>query len=215
MDGAPGEIIETERKYEVPAGFRLPSLAGVPGVGEVTAPRRHRLTAVYYDTPGLALANAHITLRRRTGGTDAGWHLKLPAGEQSRREIHAPLGSGRAGVPPRLLALVAAQAGGQPVRPVARLRTGRTVRHLLGAGGEVLAEVADDRVTGSVPGAGGDGEGWRLVVTWREVEVELVTGTGALLEEAGARLCAAGARPSASPSKLALVLTAAGELPRR
>src|SRR5437763_13100457 len=148
MDGAAGEHIETERKYEVPAGFRLPRLAGVPGVGEVTAPRRYRLAAVYFDTEGLALAGAHVTLRRRTGGTDAGWHLKLPAGAGSRRESHAPLDAGRDEVPPQLLARVRDRAAGQPLRPVARLQTTRTVRHLLGDGGRPLAEVADDRVTG-------------------------------------------------------------------
>ena len=38
------------------------------------------LDAVYFDTPGKDLARNRITLRRRTGGPDAGWHLKLPEG---------------------------------------------------------------------------------------------------------------------------------------
>ena len=33
------------------------------------------------------LAARGITLRRRTGGSDAGWHLKLPAGPDSRTEL--------------------------------------------------------------------------------------------------------------------------------
>jgi hypothetical protein len=219
MDGAAGEHIETERKYEVPAGFRFPRLAGVPGAGGVTAPRRYRLAAVYFDTAGLALAGAHVTLRRRTGGTDAGWHLKLPAGAGSRREIHAPLDAGHDEVPPQLLARVRDWAGGQPLRPVARLRTTRTVRHLLDDGGRPLAEVADDRVTGWVPEASDAGTGrrevprWREVARWRELEVELAGGTADLLDAAGRRLTAAGARPSAAASKLSLVLTAAGRLP--
>lgn len=216
MDGAADEIIETERKYEAGPAFTLPDLAGVPGVSEVTAPRRYRLTAVYFDTAGLDLAKAHITLRRRTGGEDAGWHLKLPAGADSRREIHEPLGSIRAGVPPRLLALISDWINGQPVRPIARLQTNRTVRRLLGDSGRVLAEVADDRVTGSVPGAGvpdATGTAWQPVTSWREVEAELVTGDTALLDEVGKRLIEAGAKPSAAASKLSIVLAAAGIAP--
>jgi inorganic triphosphatase YgiF len=209
MGGGAGEHIETERKYEVPAGFRLPRLAGVPGVGGVTGPRRYRLAAVYFDTAGLALARAHVTLRRRTGGTDAGWHLKLPAGAGSRREVHAPLDAGRDEVPPQLLGRVREWAAGQPLRPVARLQTTRTVRHLLDGGGRPLAEVADDRVTGCVPGGS---SGWREVARWREVEVELMSGATGLLDAAGRTLAAAGARPSAAASKLSLVLTAAGRL---
>jgi inorganic triphosphatase YgiF len=218
MDGAAGEIIETERKYEVDSGFTIPALDGIPGVHEVAAARRYRLTAIYFDTGGLALAGARVTLRRRTGGTDAGWHLKLPKSADSRREIHAPLGSDRPVVPPSLLAHVATWVGGQPVRPIARLQTSRTVRRLLGDSGAVLAEVADDRVTGSVPGAGTPdrmGIAWQTVVTWREVEVELGTGTSALLDAAGGRLGEAGAKPSSAASKLSVVLAAAREVPRR
>jgi hypothetical protein len=222
-----GELIETERKYDVGQGFTVPDLAGTGGIAQVTPPQQYRLTAIYYDTPGQALARARITLRRRTGGADPGWHLKLPAGGQSRREVHAPLGGRSAGVPPRLLSKVSEAAGDEPVRPIARLRTSRTVRRLLGparapdggppgsrpgeAGHLVLAEVADDRVTGSVPGDGGD---WRAVARWREVEAELVEGPAELLDEVGARLVAAGAKPSAAASKLSVVLAAAGRSPR-
>jgi len=89
-----GGFIETERKYEAAADFALPDLAGLDGVATITGPRTYRLRAVYFDTPDHSLAAARITLRRRTGGTDAGWHLKLPVGTDSRREVHAPLGRG-------------------------------------------------------------------------------------------------------------------------
>ena len=144
-------MIEIERKFAVGADFAVPDLSGVPGVASVTGPRTYHLTAVYWDTPGFRLAAAHITLRRRTGGTDAGWHLKLPAGSGARREVHAPLGPGTEGVPAELAGLVAEQSGGEPLQPIARLRTTRTVRHLLDSAGQVLAEVADDEVTGSLP----------------------------------------------------------------
>ena len=213
MDGPADEFIETERKYEVGPVFTVPDLASVPGVKGVTPPRRHRLTAVYFDTAGLALQRAHVTLRRRTGGEDAGWHLKLPAGHESRREIHEQLGDSRAGVPPRLLALVSDWIAGQPVRPIARLQTSRTVRRLLGPSGALLAEVADDRVTGAVPGAGvpdATGTAWSTVTSWREVEVELASGDAGLLDEVGGQLAAAGAKRSSAASKLSIVLAAAG-----
>lgn len=210
MNGEPFGQIEVERKYSVGADFTMPDLSGVPAVASVTGPRTFHLTAVYFDTPGFHLAMAHITLRRRTGGTDAGWHLKLPAGAD-RREIHASLSAGTDTVPAELAGLVSGVTGGQPLRPIARLATERTVRHLVDATGEVLAEVADDRVTGSLPGPAETG--WRVAGAWREVEVELGSGTLDLLAAVGRLFLAAGAEPSPAASKLSLLLTAAGILP--
>src|SRR5262249_60809386 len=85
MSGGTSEQIEVERKYSVGADFVMPDLSRAPGVASVTSPRTYHLTAIYFDTPGFRLASARITLRRRTGGTDAGWHLKLPAGGGRRR----------------------------------------------------------------------------------------------------------------------------------
>jgi hypothetical protein len=212
----PDSFLEIERKYAVGAGFVLPDLSAVPGVAAVTGPDTYHLTAVYLDTPGLDLAAAHITLRRRTGGTDAGWHLKLPAGAETRREVHAPLGPGGEPVPGELAGLVAEWTQGQPLRPIARLQTTRTVRRLTDAGGQVLAEVADDEVTGSLPDQDGcdtdappDPAAWRTATAWREVEIELARGPAGLLDEAGRLLLAAGARPSPAASKLRLVLDSA------
>jgi hypothetical protein len=108
-------------------------------------------------------------------------------------------------VPSRAAALVAEWTQGQPLRPIARLETRRTVRRLLDQAGRVLAEVADDQVTGSRPGPP-DAADWHKTATWREVEVELASGTRDLLATAGKRLQAAGARPSASASKLSRLL---------
>jgi CYTH domain-containing protein len=213
----PDSSLEIERKYAVGAGFVLPDLSAVPGVAAVTGPRTYQLTAVYHDTPGQRLAAARITLRRRTGGTDAGWHLKLPLGAGTRREVHAPLGPGTEGVPAELAGLVAEQTGGEPLRPIARLQTTRTVRHLLDSAGQVLAEVADDEVTGSLPDQSrrrtngpGDPDAWPTAIAWREVEIELARGPAGLLDDAGRVLLAAGARPSPAASKLSLLLSAAG-----
>jgi hypothetical protein len=153
-------------------------------------------------------------LRRRTGGSDAGWHIKLPVSTDTRRELHFPLGRATGTVPPRIAALVAEWTQGELLRPIARLKTRRTVRRLLNETGQVLAEVADDRVTGSRPETTGgpetadgpDTAGWQETAAWREVEVELVSGTRDLLDAAGKRLRAAGAQPSASASKLSRLL---------
>jgi inorganic triphosphatase YgiF len=204
--------IEIERKYAVGADFAVPDLSGLAAVASVTGPRTYHLTAVYWDTPGFLLAAAHITLRRRTGGTDAGWHLKLPAGRE-RREVHAPLEAGTDTVPAELTGLVSGVTGDLPLHPIARLQTARTVRHLRDGAGQVLAEVADDQVTGSLPEPEGAADSWQVSSTWREVEVELDRGTTDLLAAAGRLLLAAGARPSPAASKLSLLLTTAGALP--
>ena len=229
MANGAGEFIETERKYDAAARFALPDLAGLDGVAAVTGPQTYRLRAIYFDTADFRLAAAKITLRRRTGGTDAGWHLKLPAGVDSRREVHAPLGRGASSVPARLAELVAGSSGGQPLRPIALLATTRRLRRLAGRDGEVLAEVADDLVVGSLPapaaadpGAvgpdavspGGPGmPEWREVSRWREIEIELVTGPRELLESAGEALRRAGAAPSAAASKLSRLLASATGAP--
>ena len=84
-------------------------------------------------------------MRRRTGGTDAAWHLKLPLRPGTRQELHLPLSDGP--VPAEMQERVAEFTGGAPLLPIALLETARTVRRLTGPDGTVLAEVADDEVT--------------------------------------------------------------------
>lgn len=196
--------METEQKFDVPAGFAVPTLTG-PGVASMTPPDVLHLSATYFDTAGLRLAAAKITLRRRTGGTDPGWHIKLPVSADTRRELHFPLDEGEHEVPAPVAAEVARWTGGEPLRPVARLETTRTIRRLIDPAGQVLAEVADDAVTGSRPDPA-DPARWRLADQWRELEVELVSGHRNLLNAAAGQLRAAGAEPSRSASKLARVL---------
>lgn len=81
---------EIERKYEATDATRLPDLSRVAGVAAVDHRGVSELDAVYYDTQDLRLAAGHLTLRRRTGGDDAGWHLKLPVATGVRDEIRAP-----------------------------------------------------------------------------------------------------------------------------
>ena len=76
---------EIENKYEVPADFAVDDRLAVDGV-RLGEPQRHELSAVYYDTSDLRLAADKVALRRRTGGHDAGWHVKRyrGAGEPGR-----------------------------------------------------------------------------------------------------------------------------------
>jgi len=202
-----GDHLETEQKYDADAGFVLPTLGSLPelGGGRAAEPRRIYLSATYFDTEDLRLIRHKVTLRRRVGGDDEGWHLKLPAGKDTRQELHAPLDEGNTGsAPARLTARVEEITAGAHLRPVALLDTERTVVTLAGPAGDALVEVADDLVTAVRFGAT-DSEPMR----WREIEVEvLIPGAeaSALLETAGKVLREAGARPSASGSKLARVL---------
>ena len=169
--------VEVEEKYDVDEDTPLPDLSGLPGVAAVAPPEEHELEATYVDTPGLALARARITLRRRTGGHDAGWHLKLPA-DDGRYEVHEPLGDADEPVPDRLSDVLRVVVRDEPLLPVVTVRNRRTAHRLLDERGRVLAEVADDRVTAWT----GDTTAPRH---WREWEVELVEGDGDLLRGRG------------------------------
>jgi inorganic triphosphatase YgiF len=196
------EFLEIEQKFDVETGYERPSFGALAGVS-ADPPALHHLSATYFDTADGRLAASKITLRRRTGGTDAGWHLKLPEGSGARREVHAPLGTAERQVPEELAARVAEVTGGQPLSPVARLDTERTVVTLRGGDGQVVAEVADDLVTGRRLSADGAPEN---EMRWREIEVEVPHADPALQRAAADVLLAAGARPAGHASKVARVL---------
>jgi inorganic triphosphatase YgiF len=204
-----GDHLETEQKYDADADFVLPKLGSLPDLGgkRLAEPRRIYLSATYFDTEDLALIQHKVTLRRRVGGDDEGWHLKLPVRKDTRQELHVPLDEGADGsVPARLADQVKDITAGRPLRPVAVLDTERTVVTLPGPPGDPLVEVADDLVT-----AIRFGEPDSEPMTWREIEVEALSPgseAAAMLEAVGTVLREAGARRSASGSKLARVLDA-------
>ncbi len=206
----PADHLEIETKFDVPPSYALPELAGVDGVVSVDAPVTHDLEAQYFDTADLRLARARITLRRRTGGPDDGWHVKLPAAGDARRELHQPLGRAVRRPPKVVVAPVTGVLRGQAPVPVVRLRTHRVVTVLRDADGRPLAEVADDAVSATrLSGPDGAAE----VRSWREVEVELLEGDRALLARVGQQLVAAGAEHTARASKLARALGLEPEAP--
>jgi CHAD domain-containing protein len=194
---------ETERKFDAAECDLLPILSGMSEVGGQMGPEDQVLEAVYFDTRDLRLVRAGVTLRRRSGGDDAGWHLKLPRGGDSRDELRVPLGRSETGsAPPEELAsLTRAYARGARLRPVATLTTRRRRWQLFDGESEPVAEVVDDHVTAHTLGS------QTTAKSWREVEVELVGhGKPELLDRVERRLGKAGVRRAGSASKLARLL---------
>ena len=216
----PSVHLELEKKYAADDAFEVPALTELvvgqhdghvsldPGFPVAEGePERHRLRATYFDTADLRLAAAGLTLRRRTGGEDAGWHLKVPAGAGARSEVRLPLGRASRTVPEQLRTMVWVHIRGAVLRPVAEIDTERTVRRLVDATGQVLVELADDRVTARrlrSMNSGADAAG--APISWREIEVELVGGHADLLGVVDAGLRARGLEEATSSSKLAHVL---------
>jgi len=196
---------EVEMKYEAGPETVLPPLEDLPDVASEAGPDEVTLEAEYYDTGDLRLLRAGVTLRRRRGGKDAGWHLKLPAGPQTRRELRAPLGHSGQAVPAELARLVRAYTRGAALVPVARIATVRRIRTLVDEAGTSLAEVVADEVSAQTLGDS------TTISSWREVEVELTGGTRQLLRAADKRLRRGGLRPAGRTAKLERAL--ADQLP--
>jgi CHAD domain-containing protein len=193
---------EIERKYEAAAWDQLPDLTGVAGVAAVIDKGVTELDATYYDTADERLTGAALTLRRRTGGDDAGWHLKLPVADGVRDELSAPLSDT---VPRSLSGLVRSRVRDAELVPLVRLRSARHIRHLVDADGALLAEVSLDRVRAERL-SGGTG-----TAAWTEIEVELADDRPpAFLDKVDKKLRKAGVARSPSPSKLARALEETG-----
>ena len=189
---------EIENKYEVPVDFAVDDRLAVDGV-TLGEPARLELSAIYYDTSDLRLATEEVALRRRTGGHDAGWHVKRYRGGGDRDEVQLPPGRGGP-VPAAVAAEVRAVTRGETLRPTVRMTTSRTEWPLLADDGTVLALVADDDVSTEVVADPAAGQ------RWRELEVELVRGDRALLRRVDKKLRKAGAARSADPAKIARAL---------
>ena len=194
---------EIERKYDVDDLASVPDLRDLPGVSRVSDAVVHHLEAAYFDTPDLDLARNAITLRRRTGGDDEGWHLKLPL-DGDRYEVHAPLSRGVALPPAALRRIVHAAVRDTALVRVVTLSTEREVRSVHGDDGALLAVVCDDKVAAVHHDPDGD-----RAQAWREWELELHHGRSRFAERADARLRAAGARDPGHASKLVKALALA------
>lgn len=186
--------VERELKYDVPEDWVLPDPASLCPDGASVEVETVHLHSAYFDTADRDLLRHGVTLRRRTGDADTGWHLKVPAGD-ARTELRLPADGET--VPHELRGLLSALTRGDELRRIASLDTERTINRLVMADGTVLAEIADDRVSALASGEAA------VIQKWREVEVELGDADEQLLHESARWLTAAGAVPSESGSKLA------------
>jgi CHAD domain-containing protein len=199
-------VKEVESKYRASRDLVLPDLEGrIEGVSSVDAPDKMHLVAVYYDSADLRLAREGITLRRRSGGDDDGWHLKLPmdaADPGVRDEIQVAAGDE---IPAQLRQAVTAYVRFAELQPAATLVTERTRRLLRDGDGSSLAELVDDTVT--VEGLG------RVSAGFREIEIEDKGGGSQLLAEVGTLLRDAGAVGGEFMPKLVRALGARATAP--
>lgn len=198
------ESVERERKLGLDVSAAAPHVKPPYAAGPA---RVVTLAADYVDTVDRLLIGAGYSLRRRVGGSDEGWHLKLPRQGDARRELHAPLAAGAdAGHVPRALrAEVADLLGRGVLLPVAQLVTVRSevrVSHDRRA----VAVVCDDHVVATTTGGQRD--------SWREVEIELLDdGTADDLDALEAMLRAGGAVDPGHGSKVARVASQPDSLP--
>jgi CHAD domain-containing protein len=210
QDESPTIWREVERKFRVGEDFQLPDLSCLAEVSEVRAQPALDLNAVYYDTTDLRLFRWRITLRRRSGGNDAGWHMKLPVQGESghvRDEVRLPLSAGSEGhVPPGIARIVTALTRGKPLQPVTTIRNHRRPYLLVDANGEVSAELVDDRVS-VIDDA-------TVLSGFRELEVEALTREAedsGVLPAVAAYLVSLGAVPGSTSKAASALGPRAGE----
>ncbi len=191
-------VEEQVDKFEVEPDWVLPQITPlVPAGGRIDQEVR-RLDNTYFDTPSAGLRLFGITLRRRMGGSETGWQLKVPHGT-ARAELQ--VSSGAKTLPPTLTRSVAGLRAGEKLDKIATLTTARTAYRVLNADNELILEIADDQVE-SIPSHGESTQ-----QSCREVEVELgPAGKKGDLKRAGKLLCDAGATPSTVRTKLDRVL---------
>jgi CHAD domain-containing protein len=207
-------VREVEVKFSVDEDYEVSSLFE-PGAATYRGtpvtpgePERQVLRATYFDTANLDLARHRLTLRRRLGGRDSGWHLKVPQGGTERSEVRLPLGRAPVSrVPEPLQRLVRARALDQPLVPIAKITTHRTVYRLFDATGHAVLELADDRVSARrVLSGDGSGQATGPEVAWREIELEVLDGDRDTLAALTHELQRRGMEVATHASKIARVL---------
>ena len=187
-------VEEREDKFEVDTDWVLPQLAELLPDGGHLDHEVRKLDNTYFDTPGAGLRVFGVTLRRRVGGSETGWQLKVPSGT-ARTELQS--GSRAKTLPATLTKGVAGLLASEGLDPIATILTTRTAYRLLNADGELILEIADDQVESGPP------NGESKLHSWREVEVELgPAGNQKDLKRARKLLQAAGATPSTTRTKL-------------
>ena len=184
-----------EVRYDVSDDFELPEIATVsPLVNRTLEQDRLDLRSVYYDTAGLDLLRAGVTLRHREGLAHPGWQLKI-----AERDLPVEIDSSQFGasVPQELQDLLAGVLRGRSLRAEVALHIRRDIRRMVDADGHVLATLYDDAVDLTPENADS------VASRWREVDVELGdAGDEEFLERLAGCLTGAGASESGRASKL-------------
>ncbi len=175
---------EIESKFRVDESFTWDGPRSlVPHRCSISQPQTFDMVAEYYDTEDLRLMCWGITLRRREGGGDEGWHLKLPTDdEHGRIELRMPLSET---LPVEFGDAVASIVRGDTLESLVTIRTTRTAT-LISDASEPVLEFVDDLVTIEAadrpmlkPG----------ITTFRELELELLDEAAApMWRKAGEKL---------------------------
>lgn len=198
---SPAKHREVEQKFAFDGAPAL-SLGAVKGVESVRDDRAYEMDATYFDTEDLRLARRHVTLRRREGGDDAGWHIKVPVDDDHDRiELRLPLEAGGHEVPDEFTRDLIGLTHGRPLEPVADLHSHREEHHLIDRDHTDLAVVSIDDVDATSHRAG-----TARSSAWRELEVELIDGSTKVIDRVADHLYAVGAQPAPWWSKVGRAL---------
>ncbi len=116
-------VKEQEDKFEVDPDWALPRVRKLVPEGGRLDQEVRKLDNTYFDTPDTGLRLFGITLRRRVGGSETGWQLKIP-NRTARTELQSR--SRAKNLPSALAHAVAGLVSGDSLDPVASLMTTRT-----------------------------------------------------------------------------------------
>lgn len=198
---------EIERKLRVPAEFDFPDLHTTAAIRSWQPGAPFEMTAVYYDTADLRLFRWSVTMRRRVGGHDAGWHLKLPVAKtdgSTRDEIRLPLTAGAADAVPATLAdIVSPLVREGRLIPLVTVKTRRTAYLGSGANGVGIVEVVDDHVFVSETTN-------QTTTSFREIEIEALSAEDEDALASIASLAADFISSGATPSSISKAASAFG-----
>jgi CHAD domain-containing protein len=196
---------EHEITFKVKQSWRMPDLSTLQPNGGAVDASTDELHATYFDTPQATLQRLGVTLRRRTGGADAGWHLKVSDGP-ARTEFQSRDKGSR--LPAALNRRIAGVLAGEELAEIATITTTRQATRLRDQHSALVVEVADDQVTGATIGE------TSKLDRWREVEVELgPAGDEVLLTKITKIFRRAAARPAKLQRKLDRLITLNGSQP--
>jgi hypothetical protein len=101
-------VQEREDKFEVDPDWVTPQVTGLVPDGGPLDQEVRRFENTYFDTPAAGLRVFGVTLRRRVGGPETGWQLKVPNGDDQdelqsgsrTKRLPAALAKGVAGLLP-------------------------------------------------------------------------------------------------------------------